>query len=142
LRYEKAERVYLDALLKELAEISIVVEMRNTQWQNDQVYNALRQRKIGWCIADNPNLKNLAKLDFVVTSDIAYIRFHGRNVKKWYNGDNVTRYDYMYSDSELQGFVEPIRHLLKNTKLVQLFFNNHAKAQAVINARKIKMLIQ
>ena len=139
--YETAERHYLDALIKEISGIPIVVEMRNTQWQNDHVYNALRQRNAGWCIADNPNLKNLIKLDYISTSDIAYIRFHGRNAKMWYKGDNVTRYDYLYSDDELQSFIEPIRDLLEHTQIVQLFFNNHAKAQATVNAKKIELLL-
>jgi uncharacterized protein YecE (DUF72 family) len=137
--YEKTERFYLDSLLKEISGVSpddipVVVEMRNTKWQNDQVYNALRQRKIGWCITDNPHLQNLMKLDYVITSDIAYLRFHGRNAAMWYKGDNVSRYDYLYSDSELRSFIEPIRHLLQHSKIVQLFFNNHAKGQATINA--------
>ncbi|MCL1928128.1 MAG: DUF72 domain-containing protein [Treponema sp.] len=146
-RYEKHERIYLDSLLKEVSDIPVVVEMRNTKWQNDQVYNALRQRKVGWCIADSPlTMQDIGytghmKLDYVITGDIAYLRFHGRNAEMWYKGDNVTRYDYLYSDAELQMFVEPIKHLLQNTKIVQLFFNNHAKAQAAINARKIEMLL-
>jgi uncharacterized protein YecE (DUF72 family) len=140
--YDKTGRLYLDTLLKELSDIPVVVEMRNTQWQNDNVYTALRERKIGWCITDNPALKNLPKPDFIVTGDIAYMRFHGRNAVNWYNGDNVSRYDYLYSDAELQTFVNPILELLKHTRIVQLFFNNHAKSQAVVNARKIEMLIQ
>jgi len=140
--YEKDERLYLDALLKETGDVPVVVEMRNTGWQNDQVYNALRQRNTGWCITDNPNLKNLMKLDYICTSDIAYMRFHGRNSDMWYKGDNVSRYDYMYSDAELQTFVNPILELLKHTRIVQLFFNNHAKSQAVLNAKKIEMLIK
>jgi len=139
--YEKNERIYLDVLLKEMAGIPIVVEMRNTKWQNDQVYNALRQRQIGWCITDNPNLPNLPKLDYIITSPIAYLRFHGRNNKMWYTGDNITRYDYLYTDAELQAFVQPIFHLLQNAKVVQIFFNNHAKSQATINAQKIKLLL-
>jgi len=140
--YDKNERLYLDMLLKEMADIPVVVEMRNIKWQNDQVYNALRGRKVGWCITDNPNVKNLPKTDFICTSDIAYIRFHGRNAAMWYTGDNVTRYDYLYSDMELQAFVNPILDLLKHTKIVQLFFNNHAKAQATVNAKKIEMLLR
>jgi len=139
--YEKNERLYLDMLLKELSEIPVVIEMRNVQWQNDRVYNALRERNIGWCITDNPTLKNLPKLDYITTSNIAYIRFHGRNSDMWYKGDNVSRYDYLYSDTELKTFTNPILELLKNTHLVQLFFNNHAKAQAVVNARKIQLLM-
>jgi len=139
--YEKQERIYVDSLLKEMTDIPIVVEMRNIKWQNDNVYNALRERKVGWCITDNPGLKNLPKLDYICTGDIAYIRFHGRNTAMWYTGDNVSRYDYLYSDIELQAFVNPILELLKNTRIVQLFFNNHAKAQATVNAKKIELLL-
>jgi uncharacterized protein YecE (DUF72 family) len=140
--YEKEERLYLDLLLKEISDVPVVVEMRNAGWQNDQVYNALRERNTGWCITDSPNLKNLLKLDYVRTSDIAYMRFHGRNSEMWYKGDNVSRYDYMYSDAELRSFVNPILELLKHTGIVQLFFNNHAKSQAVVNAKKIEMLLK
>ena len=140
--YEKERRVYLDLLLREVSDIPVVVEMRNSKWQNDQVYDALRERHAGWCITDNPNLKNLMKLDYVSTGDIAYLRFHGRNAQMWYNGDNVTRYDYLYTDTELQEFVEPIRQLLMRARIVQLFFNNHAKSQAVINAKKIELLLK
>lgn len=140
--YEPEERNYLDQLLTELKEIPIVVEMRNTKWQNEQVYNALRQRKVGWCITDNPALKDLPKLEYTTTSSIAYIRFHGRNAKMWYKGDNITRYDYLYTNEELKTFITPIKELLKNTKTVQLFFNNHAKSQSTINAKKIEILLK
>jgi len=141
-RYETEERKYLDLLLNELKEIPAVVEMRNTRWQNDRVYNALRQCQVGWCITDNPSISNLPKLEYVTTGDIAYIRFHGRNAKMWYNGDKTTRYDYLYTDTELQTFINPIKELLQHTKIVQLFFNNHAKSQAAINAQKIEMLLK
>ena len=140
--YEKDQRIYLDLLLKEFTGIPIIVEMRNTNWQNDQVYNALRQRKTGWCITDNPNLKNLMKLDYIITGPIAYMRFHGRNAQMWYKGDNTTRYDYLYNDTELQSFIEPIKHLLQHAQIVQLFFNNHAKSQATINAKRIELLLK
>jgi uncharacterized protein YecE (DUF72 family) len=140
--YDKQERIYLDLLLKEISDIPVVVEMRNAGWQNGHVYDALRQRNAGWCITDNPKLKNLMKLDYVYTSNIAYMRFHGRNSDMWYNGDNVTRYDYMYSDTELQSFVRPLLELMKHTKIVQLFFNNHAKSQAVVNAKMLELLLK
>ena len=140
--YKPEERKYLDLLLAELKEIPVVVEMRNTQWQNNQVYNALRQRKVGWCITDNPTISNLPKLEYITTSDIAYIRFHGRNAQMWYTGDSTTRYDYFYTDTELQSFINPIKYLLQHAKIVQLFFNNHAKSQATINAKKIEILLK
>jgi ATP-dependent exoDNAse (exonuclease V) beta subunit len=41
LHYEKEERVYLDLLLKEVSDFPIFVEMRNAQWQNEEVYASL-----------------------------------------------------------------------------------------------------
>ena len=140
--YEKGQRIYLDLLLQEFYGIPVIVEMRNIKWQHDQVYNTLRQRQIGWCITDNPNLKNLLKLEYIRTSPIAYMRFHGRNAQMWYKGNAVTRYDYLYNDAELLSFVEPIKQLLQHAKIVQLFFNNHAKSQATINAKKIELLLK
>ena len=35
--YEKERRVYLDLLLKEVSDIPVVVEMRNSKWQNEAV---------------------------------------------------------------------------------------------------------
>jgi len=140
--YDKQERLYLDSLLKEVSELPVVLEMRNNKWQNDKVYNELQQRNVGWCITDNPQLDNLLKLEYVQTSDIGYMRFHGRNAFLWYTGDNETRYDYMYPDTELKSFVSPILELLKNTKVVLLFFNNHAKAQSVVNAKKLEMFLK
>jgi uncharacterized protein YecE (DUF72 family) len=145
--YEKEERLYLDLLLKEIGSVPVVVEMRNNKWRNDQVYNALRERNTGWCITDSPltapgngdvNIEDVWR----ITSDIAYMRFHGRNSDMWYKGDNVSRYDYMYPDAELKTFVNPILELLKHARIVQLFFNNHAKSQAVVNAKKLEMLLK
>jgi len=140
--YAKPQRLYLDAILKEATDIPIVVEMRNAQWQNDQVYNALRQRNVGWCIMDNPALKDLPILDFTHTSELAYFRLHGRNKDMWYKGDNVTRYDYLYNDDELQTFINPIKNLLAHAAIVAIFLNNHAKSQATINAKKLEILLK
>jgi uncharacterized protein YecE (DUF72 family) len=138
--YEKEERIYLDNLLKEVREIPVVVEMRNIKWQHDQVYKALQQRNAGWVITDNPKLKDLLKLEYITTSNIAYIRFHDRNAQTWYEGDS--RYDYMYSDEELEEFVEPIKYLITNTSTVQLFVNNPAKAQSTKNAKTMEEMLK
>jgi hypothetical protein len=39
------KRIYLDNLLKEISDISVVVEMRNVNWQNEQIYNALKSKE-------------------------------------------------------------------------------------------------
>jgi uncharacterized protein YecE (DUF72 family) len=140
--HEKDQRIYLDTLIKEFSDTPLVVELRNTQWQTKQVYDALRERQVAWCITDNPALKDLPKLEYPITSKTAYMRFPGRNAQMWYTGDNTTRYDYLYSDTELETFISPIKYLMEFTNIVQLFFNNHAKSQATVNAKKLEFLLK
>ena len=68
------------------------------------------------------------------TSSLGYIRFHGRNRETWYASDSKTRYDYLYSEAELQEWVPKILRLSETTDKLYIFFNNHAKAQAIKNA--------
>ena len=46
-----------------------------------------------------------------------------------------------YTDTELQEFIKPIKYFVQTAKIVQIFFNNHAKSQATINAKKLEILL-
>ena len=51
------------------------------------------------------------------------------------------RYDYLYSQDELKEWIPRIRELADGTEKVFVFFNNHAKAQAVTNAKMLMNLL-
>jgi uncharacterized protein YecE (DUF72 family) len=38
----------------------------------------------------------------VVTAETACIRLHGRNKEAWWGSDVASRYDYLYTDRELE----------------------------------------
>jgi uncharacterized protein YecE (DUF72 family) len=139
--YKKENRTYLDLLCKRLSHLPLCIEFRNQYWQRESVYDELRGRGIGFVNADEPALAGLLKADSIVTSDIGYIRFHGRNAANWWDGDNVSRYDYCYNDNELKEWIPRITSLLKETRIVLVVFNNHSKGQAVQNARRLKELL-
>lgn len=140
--YKKECRNYLDALCKKLSFLPLCVEFRNGYWQQESVYRELRSRNIGFVNVDEPDIKGLLKAGSIVTSDIGYVRFHGRNAANWWTGDNVSRYDYCYSDNELKEWIPRIIDIVKQTKIVLIVFNNHSKGQAVQNARRIKELLE
>lgn len=56
-----------------------MVEFRNSQWAREDVYEALKASRTGFCCVDEPNLKGLFPKVSLVTSNVAYLRFHGRN---------------------------------------------------------------
>ena len=47
------------------------------------------------------------------TAPIAYVRFHGRNLGTWNKrgGSAAERFDYLYSDEELDEWVGPLQEL-------------------------------
>ena len=90
---------------------------------------------------DEPRLPRLPEPGDTVTSELAYLRFHGRNGANWWKGDNTTRYDYLYSDEELAEWMDPILIILGKVRLLLVAFNNHYKAQAVANARRLKVML-
>jgi uncharacterized protein YecE (DUF72 family) len=115
----------------------LFLEYRNAEWQRESVYDEMRERGIALVVTDMPELRGLPGTRPVVTSDRAYLRFHGRNAKQWWEGDNRSRYDYLYSEQELGTWVEPIRSIADQVAELIVMFNNHANAQAVINAKQL-----
>ncbi|HLV32593.1 MAG TPA: DUF72 domain-containing protein [Chitinispirillaceae bacterium] len=139
--YNKENRNYLDKLCVQLGTVPLAVEFRNSYWQKESVYNGLAERDIAVVNVDEPDLPGLLKQSDIVTSKIGYIRFHGRNQTNWWKGDNVTRYDYLYTDSELREWIPGIQTIAAQASLVLIVFNNHSKGQAVQNARRLKEIL-
>jgi len=138
--YAVDERRYLDSLMREFEGLPRVVEFRHDSWQNKRVTDGLSSRGIGWCVTDMPTLRHLPAFRPVVTGPVAYVRFHGRNAASWHGTNARDRYDYLYSDSELETFMPALASIAAAAQVVQIYFNNHAKGQAVVNARKMKIL--
>ncbi len=91
--------------------------------------------------------------ELLVTSPTAYIRFHGRNASTWNKrgGSAAERFDYLYSDDELEEWVPTLRELSGEAEQAYAFFNNNATspdghggrmAQAAANAKQLQRLLQ
>ena len=141
-RYNTQNRIYLNELLKAVEPFPACVEFRNTDWLRESVYAGLKELKTGFVCVDEPELAGLITPLSVVTSEAGYIRFHGRNKKNWYNTDSTSRYDYLYSKEELKEWLPRISEISQQSKRLFIFFNNHAKSQAVTNARMLINLLK
>lgn len=139
--YTPANRRYLAEVLKPLEGLPLCVEFRNREWMLERVYEGFAELGVGYVQTDNPELDNLPLPTSTVTSDTGYIRFHGRNRENWWSGDNVSRYDYLYSGNELQSWLCRIEDIAKKVKRLLIAFNNHHKGKAVQNAEEIYNLI-
>ena len=65
-----------------------------------------------------------------MTSSIAYVRFHGRNLETWNKrgGSAAERFDYLYSDEELAEWVPILRQLAGESQEAYAFFNNNSSS--------------
>ncbi|MBN1982748.1 MAG: DUF72 domain-containing protein [Chitinivibrionales bacterium] len=139
--YTPANRKYLASLSHAFEGLPLAVELRCDQWQRDSVYEGLQRSDIAYVNVDGPDLPGLPKQTSLSTAHLAYVRFHGRNGQNWWSGDNASRYDYLYTDDQLEPWVGRIQHLLQRSSVVIVAFNNHWNGQAVTNAKRLRQLL-
>ncbi len=140
--YASDNRRYLHRLLTELTELPLVVEFRNAEWLSRRVFDTLRELQVGFCCVDEPRLRGLPPSLDVVTSDLAYVRFHGRNAQKWWTAPSAAeRFDYLYTPEELNGWIARITSMLRSAGRMRIYFNNHRRGQAPANAGMFKKLL-
>ena len=77
----------------------------------------------------------------VFSLKLAYFRFHGRNKESWWEGAAATRYDYLYSDAELQDVAVRLKNISEKADILLVVFNNHARAQAAQNAKALMQIL-
>lgn len=131
---------YLRRLAEELS--PLCVEFRNARWQTPDTLQRLREWGVSLCVVDQPDLPGLMKFQPVVTHSPAYIRFHGRNAKTWYQHQEAwERYNYLYTEEELRPRADDIKTMSQQARETLVFFNNHFQAQAVINAKQLEKLL-
>lgn len=133
---------YLAQLKKHLAGLPLVIEFRNARWLKVDVFQWLRQHDIGFCCVDEPQLPNLLPPIAEATSNIGYVRFHGRNKDKWWQHEQAyERYDYTYQPAELNEWIPKIKKLSGLTEKMFVFANNHWKGQSIDTIRQLKMML-
>lgn len=132
---------YLEFFREQTGKLPLVIEFRNSGWLKEETYKFLANNKIGFCCVDEPQLPRLLPLIIKATSDIGYIRFHGRN-QAWYTAqDSSRRYDYNYSEKELKDFIPLLKELAGQAKKTYAFFNNCHAGQAAKNAEQLARLM-
>lgn len=137
---EAEERVYLSKLLDRFKDYRLVVEIRHSSWNNPRIYEWLEELSVGICNVDQPLFKKSIKPADVTTSQIGYVRLHGRNYQDWFRekAPRDDRYNYLYSPDELEPWITRIKEIAAKTKESYVITNNHFRGQAVVNALEIK----
>jgi uncharacterized protein YecE (DUF72 family) len=129
---------YLEWAREQLAGEQMLVEFRHRSWLDEEnraeTLSFLEQIGATYVTVDAPKsetAKNLVPTVPAVTSPVAYVRFHGRNLGTWNKrgGSAADRFDYLYSDEELEEWVPVLKELAGDSKEAYAFFNNNSSAE-------------
>ncbi len=140
--FSKENMDYILGLRERFADFDMVVEFRNNRWANDETMEFLRTNGLGYVCVDEPSVSGLLDRRAIGTSRVSYVRFHGRNDEKWWNHrEAYERYDYLYKEEELMQWKDKVLELEEQSGNCFVSFNNHFRAQAVINGIMLKKLL-
>lgn len=136
----------LTALLVRFADFPLVVEVRHNSWNRDDFYALLRERNVGFCNLDQPQVGRTLAPSERVTGEIGYVRLHGRRHDTWFSDDPAVpqheRYNYLYGTEELAGWVPRIRKVARQARTTFVIANNHFQGKAAVNALQLMSLLR
>jgi uncharacterized protein YecE (DUF72 family) len=137
---------HLTALIKRFSDYPLVVELRHASWQTKETLELLHKHQVGFCNIDQPIIGHSLEPSADATSQIGYIRFHGRRYDTWFSDDPAIpaheRYNYLYSAEELDPWATRIRKVQQNTRKTFVVTNNHFQGKAVVNALQLISILK
>jgi Uncharacterized conserved protein len=137
----------LEPVLELCRDYPLAIEFRNRNWADDtrldETLKFLRKRNAIFVNVDAPRENHFmimpSELNAVTNSGVAYLRLHGRNAKGYLTGKTVAqRFDYDYSDAEIQEAADRGRELAGEAKEVHVIFNNNARDYAPHGAARLR----
>jgi uncharacterized protein YecE (DUF72 family) len=120
----------------------VAIEFRNRTWFDERHREPTLQFERGHglvhVVTDGPQgfASSVPAVWEVTQPALALVRLHGRNAATWQKATRTAaeRFDYLYSEAELERFVEPVRALARRAEAVHVLFNNCREDKAQRNA--------
>jgi uncharacterized protein YecE (DUF72 family) len=94
---------HLTALLRRFAQYPLVVEFRHASWNAPETFALLRDHRAGFCNIDQPIIGRSLEPSAEVTSEIGYVRLHGRRYDTWFKNSKSPTPRKVYDASESAG---------------------------------------
>jgi uncharacterized protein YecE (DUF72 family) len=158
--YKDRSLEYLEWAREQVGGDTMLVEFRHRSWLDEEnraeTLAFLEGIDAAYVTVDAPKsetAKNLIPTVPAVTNGVAYVRFHGRNLGTWNKrgGSAAERFDYLYSDEELDEWVPTLKELAGQSTEAYAFFNNNSSSedpetlgrisQAAANAQQLRRLL-
>lgn len=139
-----ASRAYLEWLLGTFSDYPVAVELRHSSWSDafGDTLAMLNRFGAAWTQIDEPKFRFSIRQNWLPNvTGFYYMRLHGRNAAAWWHhAESEDRYNYLYSEEELQPFAETATAARALVKKAYLYMNNHFAAKSVANAVMVQHL--
>ncbi len=127
-------RRYLGMLTERFTGHELAVELRHASWDKPEVREGMSELGVIWVSPDYPPLGGMPEPQVHVTSDVGYLRLHGRNKGSWWEGQSAAeRHDYLYNRAEMDEWAEKIALVNDDLSELYVFFQNTTKGHALRN---------
>ena len=139
---------FLRRIPERLPGFRIAVEFRGGGWMTEdaaaETLAFLEEAGLAYVSVDEPQgFPNSVPPLAAATSDLAYVRLHGRNAETWDKKGSAAsdRFNYLYAEGELREWVPKVRSLAENAKEAHVLFNNNYEDVGVRNARQMAAML-
>ncbi len=141
-RNDANARGYLAWLLEAFKDYAVAVELRHRSFSDDpgETLQLLAAHGAALAQIDEPKFRDSIRQNRLPNvPTFYYLRLHGRNAAEWWSHEqSEDRYNYLYSDAELDPIVEDVSGASRDVKKAYVYANNHFSAKSVANAASIK----
>jgi uncharacterized protein YecE (DUF72 family) len=146
---KKANREELAAIRQRWEDLPVCVEFRSPTWlaapaDRDRTLQTLGDLGLALVVVDAPKASKLPTVVEVTKTDLAVIRFHGRNDETWKKpvATAAERFDYHYTRRQLRTWVPKIAALAERASTVHALMNNCYQDYGVRNAADLAALLE
>lgn len=137
-------RSWLLELITAFRDYPLVMEFRHKSWDSVAIHELLDRERVSLASIDQPVIGRSIEPKAMRVGSIGYVRLHGRNYKAWFPSggkeekhSKMSRYDYLYTDTEIQEWADKIRVIHQGAKQTFVIQNNHPWGQAVANSLQL-----
>ena len=124
------------------------VEFRSSSWLSEKnqegTLSFLRENNLPFVCVDEPQgFKSSVPPVAAATSDVALIRFHGRNAETWEKKGLTPseRFNWYYSEGAMGEWVPKVADLAQGAREVHALMNTNYGDQGIVNARLLQRLL-
>lgn len=149
-RFTAENREFLIRLRRAFHEFPLVAEMRHSSWLAEEAVGTFLDYRIGFCNIDQPEYTSAMPPTSYMTSNIGYVRLHGRNPRNAMGGfernsepsTRLRQHDYLYNETELEEWKKRLERISRFADATYVVFNNDAGGKSVVNALQLQSMVQ